>query len=168
MPLHGYVGTVCLDAPLYTLSPLASSPHVRYYETTILDSGARSHIVVGFSSADFKTQEVVGCSTNSVGYGSWAGNVTCESENRRLNDYGPRKWKGGDVIGAAIDHSRGIVFFTHNGRKLADVRVPNHAAYTVAAISFGTDATTERVRLNFGNEPFRCLRSCPHNSKSER
>jgi hypothetical protein len=70
-----------------------------------------------------------------------------------------RQWKNGDVVGAGVNESANEVFFTLNGRQIEEpLPVPRTAdglPAIVPCIGFFQSATSERLRLNFGDASFK-------------
>jgi len=154
-------GTVILvDGDEYKLRPLPGS-NVLYYELTFLNDGGTAWCSFGFGGAKTEVGFMCGWTHQSVGYHSQQGTLGCHPHAGHNSTMGPR-WRTGDVVGAALDRERGVVWFTLNGKRIKDdfgqakeISFPDCSAFTAAAVSFDTGSTTEKVRLNFGNEPFR-------------
>jgi hypothetical protein len=70
-----------------------------------------------------------------------------------------RQWKNGDVVGAGVNESENEVFFTLNGRQIDEAlpipRTADGLPAIVPCIGFLQFVTSERMRLNFGDAPFK-------------
>lgn len=67
-------------------------------------------------------------------------------------------WSVGDVIGAGLDVDASVVFFTHNGKRLADVSVEDAESIKYVCVGFHDDDSDQprsRVQINLGDAPFK-------------
>lgn len=124
---------------------------VFYFEVTVLSSGERGLIGVGFTDAGAKLGRQPGWEPGTYGYHGDDGRAY---HARGSGDpYGPR-FGAGDVVGAGIDWEAGSIFFTRNGAHLGTafggVRGAPRLFPTVGLHSRG-----EKVAANFGASPFR-------------
>jgi hypothetical protein len=145
---------ILVDGEQYKLRPFPGNPNVLYYELQFVNDGGTHSCSFGFGGAKTEATYMCGWTWDSVGYHSNQGNLGCHPHPGHNSNIGP-PWRTGDVVGAAIDRERNVIFFTFNGRKLKELSFPDCSVYTAAALAFDTGSTTEKVRLNFGDLPFR-------------
>lgn len=139
---HNDVGAVRSDRPV----PL--NRKVYYYEVSIVDSGEKGTISIGFAAGDFKLQRQPGWEPNSYGYHGENGHKFSASQTGM--EFGPR-FGTGDVIGAGIHLEKQQIFFTKNGKfmKVAFEGVRGELYPTI-----GLHSRNECVEVNFGQKPF--------------
>jgi hypothetical protein len=162
----GSKSTVCSvllsDPALYPVRPLPNSA-VLYFELEFVDSGAESMVGLGWAGvaagSRWRLNHMPGWERGSVGLHGDDGAVYKEGY-AAVKNYSP-VWKTGDVVGCGLDRAARLVCFVLNGRRLPDVSVSFAAELTAACVGFAGGATTEHVRLNFGDEPFKYDPSVP-------
>jgi hypothetical protein len=158
MPQPGVAGSaLLLDRAFFSLRALPNSS-VLYYELHVLDSSATNHAAFGFGRANSNVSVLPGFTNSpSIGYNGAGGQVRCRNKSPATvhkSVIGPKLTKG-DVAGCGVDRAAGVVFFVINGRRLPDIKVKEAELLVAPMVGFGPKATTERVRLNFGDEPFK-------------
>jgi len=177
-------GSLVFVDPAFALRPLdekGSSPDLLYFEMTVTlapGSAKDSYIdvAIGFAGEECRIVDgQPGDLEGSVGFSS-AGNILSADEDVAAEEYSPA-WKSGDVIGAALDPTACIVFFTLNGKRLGDLPAPpvpaseddgeedeeeeggsesSDSGELFACVSFGFYSSgAEKVVLNFGDSPFK-------------
>jgi hypothetical protein len=156
----GSKGTVCSmllrGAALYPVRPLSDSA-VLYFELELLDSGAKSMVGLGWVcvavGSRWRLNRMPGWERHSIGLHGDDGAVFKEG-SAAVKNYSP-VWQKGDVVGCGLDRAAGLVFFVLNGRRLPDVSLDFASELTAPCVGFGSGATTEQVRLNFGDVQFK-------------
>lgn len=86
------------------------------------------------------------------------GHVFHDVDGTMSNEEYGSVWSAGDVIGAGLDVDASVVFFTHNGKRLADVSVEDAEAIKYVCVGFHDDDCDEprsRVQINLGDAPFK-------------
>ena len=140
-----------MSAPSRPTPPLPRRVPVSYFEVTIVASGERGLIGVGFTDTGAKLGRQPGWEPGTYGYHGDDGKKYHARGSGEA--YGPR-FGAGDVVGAGVDWERGSVWFTKNGRSLGTAFTgplpPGPLFPTVGLHSRG-----ERVTVNFGATPFR-------------
>ncbi|KAI5807630.1 hypothetical protein DFH27DRAFT_328115 [Peziza echinospora] len=119
-----------------------------YYECTILSEAKESLIAIGFSTSKPPMTRLPGWEPESWGYHGDDGNAfSCHAPGKA---YGPL-FASGDIIGCGINFKNNTAFFTKNGTHLGIAfREIKGKLYP----SVGMKKAGERVRANFGQEPF--------------
>jgi hypothetical protein len=154
---HGVV--VLEDDGAYKSRALPGSEgKVRYFEMTLLkvpDGPTKAYegleVSLGLVSRAHNTVSPPGWVEESVGF-HCNGNLGVNGEE--LEMYGPA-WSQGDVVGVGIDYLSRTVFFTHEGQRLKDILHDSITKLQLACVTLSDEATTERVKLNFGDTPFK-------------
>jgi hypothetical protein len=129
-------------------SPVPSDVLVYYFEVSVLDSGERGVIAIGFADCHFRLSRQPGWEPNSYGYHADDGNKFHNSG--KGEDYGP-SFVQGDTVGAGIHLENREIFFTKNGKKLG-IAFQNVKATLYPTI--GLHSQNENVEVNFGAKPF--------------
>ena len=140
---HNDVGAVQSDHPV----PL--DMEVFYFEFTVLSSGDRGCIVLGFSDPGFKLSRQPGWEPNSYGYHGDDGRKYHSSGGGE--EYGPQ-YSVGDTVGAGYHLGRQEIFFTKNGKHLGTAFTGVHGTLLPTV---GLHSNDEHVELNFGRKPFK-------------
>jgi hypothetical protein len=156
--------TLLVDSATFPLRALeGSSPPVLYYEIIVLDEGNKCSCFLGFGRADTGASNLPGWTNPpSIGYNGAEGQLGCHllaaadnsAATAHLSKIGPKLTKG-DVAGCGLDRAAGVVFFVVNGVRLTDIKVKGAELLVAPMVGFGALATTERVRINFGDSPFK-------------
>lgn len=126
-----------------------SNLSVYYYETKILDGGAKCCVGIGFADKKFKVTRQPGWEPNSYGYHGDDGKKF--HSNGLGESYGPT-FTTGDVIGAGILMEKQEIFYTKNGEYLGvafrNVSLPLYP-------TVGLHSLNERVQVDFvGDQGF--------------
>ncbi|GAA6010616.1 hypothetical protein JCM10207_007767 [Rhodosporidiobolus poonsookiae] len=154
--------------------PVPTQAGVYYFEITVLDKGLSGYIGIGLSHRSVSLSRLPGWEDNSYGYHADDGRAFCCQGTGEV--YGPT-FATGDVVGCGIDWTgagpprgerermggkgrdggkfdggKGRVFFTKNGEFLG-YAFCNLAGKLYPTVGLRTP--NERVRANFGADPFR-------------
>jgi hypothetical protein len=148
-------GSIVLTQPVHALRPLPGT-QILYYELTIVEAeDAGVNMCMGFGSADMDTgNSLPGLQPRSAAWHGDDGKLYYQRSVAHKSRYGPC-WHQDDVIGVGLDLATHTLFFTHNGTRLKTVTVFDAADLQFAVVGFSADAEIERVKLNFGDAPFK-------------
>jgi hypothetical protein len=137
--------------------PLRTLPNTKivYYECQAVDIGIEGHWYFGFGRADSEVTHYPGWTNSpSVGYCARDGHLGVHLLSPAHDACVGPVVKLHDVCGCGLDRDAGIVFFVINGRRLADIAIKDAQLLIAPMVGFGGMATTETVKLNFGDAPF--------------
>lgn len=131
---------------------------VAYFEMRVLDPGNRREMAIGLASRGYSDPRLVGWGSGSLGYHAESGKKLSGvgSLGTVEQAFGPA-WKTGDIVGCGLNFDRRHVFFTVNGSFVGiaarSVSVQDQFWPTVSLGERG-----QAVSLNFGDQPFACVR----------
>ncbi|MCO5580707.1 hypothetical protein L7F22_034577 [Adiantum nelumboides] len=119
-----------------------------YFEIYIKDRGNKGTISIGFTDEHFKTSRQPGWDQNTYGYHGDDGYLY--HAHGRGDPFGPT-FHTGDTVGAGINYASQEIFFTVNGKLVGsrhkDEKCPLYP-------SVGLHSASERIDINFGQNPF--------------
>jgi Ran-binding protein 9/10 len=89
---------------------------IDYFETTIMEEGDKSMVIIGLSIQEFSLSKYPGYDSKSYGFGSDGKKYYNMKDKGK--EYGPTFGKKNDVIGCGINYIKSEIFFTKNGKYL--------------------------------------------------
>lgn len=142
-----------VEAPgqAHGVKPFSSKLPVAYFEITVLNLGRYGYLAIGMSQSTSTDKEAhLGWTSSTYG---WHADIGCIFHNSGQGTAFSERWKQGDVVGCGIDWQREQIFWTLNGQYMGTspgkVDVLEVWYPSVSMQSHG-----ERIRANFGEEPF--------------
>ncbi|GLI64287.1 hypothetical protein VaNZ11_007468 [Volvox africanus] len=123
-----------------------------YFEITVTEPpDGRAEVGLGFAPISYPTSRHVGFEARSYGLYSKNGNVYMGNESANTY-YGDFKFGAGDVMGAALDLERRVIFFPKNGQAgnpVPRLSISGSLYPAISIVSYGA-----RVSVNFRQNAF--------------
>jgi hypothetical protein len=116
----------------------------------VLNGGESNTMAIGLTTKNSKLKRLPGWDDFTVGYHSDDGKVY--NGFTTGEDYGAA-FSSGDVVGCGVDLESNTIFFTKNGQSngVAVANIPVMSWYP----TIGLHSKNEKVRVNFGEKPFK-------------